>query len=185
MIKASSQKRQVMHHQQTAARRAEARSAELRTRLMLAGGAIITVVAVVLALVLIKAGSTSTPAPSPADGPAGAALATVVKDLTGVPASTLDAVGAGSLSRDGIGRVSTSGNGYLAPVSGSPLIGPQDLQGLTWSQIAAALSDPSSLLAKGVDGNANYLAAAICSLTGNQPASACTAAVRALEPRLR
>jgi hypothetical protein len=35
-----------------------------------------------------------------------------------------------------------------------------------------------------VDGSANYLTAAICKLTGNQPASACTPAVKALEAKL-
>jgi len=53
-----------------------------------------------------------------------------------------------------------------------------------WAQIAAALRNPSSPIAQGVDGAANYITAAICKLTGNQPASACTAAVRALEARL-
>lgn len=244
-------------------------------------------------------------------------MASVVNDLTSVPASVLDTVRAGSLSGEDIGSVSTSGNGYLAPVSGSPLTsggkpevlylgadfcpycaavrwplivalsrfgtfsglrttrsaiadgagqhepypatpswtfygsrytsryltftpvelqtnipdpktggytslqaltaaqqelmarydpagsipfidignayvqmssltpyGPRDLQNLTWSQIAAALHDPSSALAKGIDGSANYLTAAFCKLTGNQPASACTPAVRTLQSRL-
>jgi hypothetical protein len=319
MGKASKEKRDVIHRQQIAARRAAARRAQLRTRLLLTGGAIIAVVAVVLALALIKAGSKPAATPPPPDGPTSAALAALVKDLTSVPASTLDAVGAGSLSSDGIGHTATSTSGYLAPVSGSPLtaggkpevlyvgaefcpycaaarwplivalsrfgtfsglstsrsavasgagqdepfpatptwtfhgsaytsrylaftpveletnipdpatgyytgldtltaaqqelmaryepggqsipfidignayvqmavlapFGPQDLQGLTWSQIAAALHDPSSTLAKGIDGSANYLTAAICKVTGNEPASACTQAVQALEPRLR
>jgi hypothetical protein len=52
---------------------------------------------------------------------------------------------------------------------------PQLLAGLSWSQIAGDLSDPGSPVAKAVDGTANYITAAICSMTGNQPASACTA----------
>jgi len=40
-------------------------------------------------------------------------------------------------------------------------------------------------VAKAVDGSANYLTAAICSMTGNQPASACTTTVRSLEPQLK
>jgi len=75
------------------------------------------------------------------------------------------------------------GNAYVQLSSLAPY-GPQDLQHLTWSQIAAALHDPSSALAKSIDGSANYLTAAICKLTGNQPASACTPAVRTLESRL-
>lgn len=319
MSRAGTGKPQVIHRQQIAARRAAAKRAQLRSRLLLAGGAIIAVVAVVVALVLVKAGSRPAAAPPPpVGGPTGAALATVVKDLTGVPAGVLDAVGAGSLSGDGIGRTGTSGSGYLVPVSGSPLtsggkpevlyvgaefcpycaaarwplivalsrfgtfsglstsrsaiaggagqeepfpatptwtfhgshytsryvaftpveletsipdqktggytgldtlsaaqqelaarydpgesipfidignayvqistlapFGPQDLQNLTWSQIAAALHNPSSSLAKGINGSANYVTAAICTRTGNQPASACTPAVQALEPRLR
>jgi hypothetical protein len=61
---------------------------------------------------------------------------------------------------------------------------PGVLAGLTWSQIAADLHDPSSQVAKGALGAANYITAAICSLTGNQPATACTPAVRALQPKL-
>src|SRR5215469_17150658 len=53
---------------------------------------------------------------------------------------------------------------------------PQVLQGLTWSQIAANLHKPSSAVAQGAVGSANFFTAAICSLTGNQPASVCTAA---------
>jgi hypothetical protein len=58
------------------------------------------------------------------------------------------------------------------------------LQGKTWAQIAAALKDPSSPIAQGADGTANMITAAICKLTGNQPASACTPAVQAIEGTL-
>jgi hypothetical protein len=61
---------------------------------------------------------------------------------------------------------------------------PQILQGKTWSQIATALKDPSSPIAKAIDGTANYITAAICKTTGNQPASACTPAVKKLEAKL-
>jgi hypothetical protein len=49
------------------------------------------------------------------------------------------------------------------------------LAGKTQQQIAAALSDKSSAIAKAVDGSANILTAAICSATGGQPTSVCTA----------
>jgi hypothetical protein len=62
---------------------------------------------------------------------------------------------------------------------------PQVLAGLSWSQIAADLSNPNSPVAMGIDGTANYITAAICAMTGNQPTSACTTAVRSLETRLR
>ena len=50
---------------------------------------------------------------------------------------------------------------------------PQVLQGLSRAQIAAALSDPSSPVAEAIDGTANNITAAICSVTGNQPSSVC------------
>ena len=53
---------------------------------------------------------------------------------------------------------------------------PQVLQGLTWSQIAADLHNPSSPVAKGADGSANLFTAAICTITGNQPGNVCNAA---------
>ena len=61
---------------------------------------------------------------------------------------------------------------------------PGVLSGLTWSQIAADLHDPSSAVAKGVLGAANYTTAAICGLTGDQPATACTPAVKALQAKI-
>jgi hypothetical protein len=48
---------------------------------------------------------------------------------------------------------------------------PQVLQGLTREQIAAQLSDPSSPVAKAIDGTANDITAAISNVTGNQPSS--------------
>jgi hypothetical protein len=58
------------------------------------------------------------------------------------------------------------------------------LQGKTWAQVTAALKDPSSPIAKGADGTANMITAAICKLTGNKPATACTPAVQAIEGSL-
>lgn len=75
------------------------------------------------------------------------------------------------------------GNRYIQLSTLAPY-GPQDIQDKTWSQITAALHDPSSALGRAVNASANYLTAAICKITGNQPASACTPAVRALQARL-
>jgi Domain of unknown function (DUF929) len=72
------------------------------------------------------------------------------------------------------------GNKYM--LSGASY-SPQVLQGKSWSQIASALKDPASPIAKAVDGTANYLTATICKLTGNQPASACTPVVKQLEAK--
>ena len=58
------------------------------------------------------------------------------------------------------------------------------LSGKSWSQIASALSDPNSAIAKAIGGTANYLTAAICKMTGNQPVSACTSTVQSLEKGL-
>ncbi|HEY7013074.1 MAG TPA: DUF929 family protein [Streptosporangiaceae bacterium] len=62
------------------------------------------------------------------------------------------------------------GNKYLIK---APIYDPSVLAGKTWSQIAAALHDPSSPIAKGANGAANLMTAAICKTTSNQPASVC------------
>jgi hypothetical protein len=317
MGRASTQKHSLGHREQIAAQRAAARRRQVRGRLLLASGSILAVIAVTLTIVLTGQGSKPAVTAPPADGPTGAALASVVADLTSVPGAILDAVGPGSLTGDGVGRPGTSGSGYLAPVTAPalaangkpevlyvgadfcpycaaarwPLIialsrfgtfsglttarsavtngagqpevypatptwtfagsryaskylaftgvelatstpdaktggytalqsltpaqeqlmaqynprgsipftdiggkyiqmsslapyGPQSLQKLTWSQVTAALHHPSTALAKQVNGSANYLTAAFCTLTGNQPATACTPAVQSLESRL-
>jgi hypothetical protein len=48
---------------------------------------------------------------------------------------------------------------------------PQVLAGLSSSQIAAQLQDPSSPVAQAIDGTANDITAAISNVTGSQPAS--------------
>jgi hypothetical protein len=50
------------------------------------------------------------------------------------------------------------------------------LQGQTHDQIAAALKDPSSPIAKAIVGTANVITADICKVTGNVPSSVCSAA---------
>jgi hypothetical protein len=54
---------------------------------------------------------------------------------------------------------------------------PQDLQGLQWQNIASSLSDPTSTIAKGIIGTANYMTAGICMTTHQQPGSVCNTAV--------
>ena len=73
------------------------------------------------------------------------------------------------------------GNKYL--IAGASY-DPGVLAGLSWSQIASDLSNPNNPVAKAIGGTANYITAAICKMTGNQPASACTATVRSLESKL-
>ena len=74
------------------------------------------------------------------------------------------------------------GNKYLS--IGSPFV-PSVLDGLSWATIANDLHNPNSAAAKAVDGTANYFTAAICKMTGNQPASACTSTIQSLETSLK
>jgi Domain of unknown function (DUF929) len=74
------------------------------------------------------------------------------------------------------------GNQYIQ--SGDlPMLTPQALQG-DWSKIAADLKTPSTANAKAVDGAANFMTAAICKLTNNQPSTACTSTIQGLESQL-
>ncbi len=56
-----------------------------------------------------------------------------------------------------------------------PLYLPTMLHGLTWAQVASKLSNPSDPVAQAVDGAANYVTASICKMTGDKPASVCSA----------
>jgi Domain of unknown function (DUF929) len=73
------------------------------------------------------------------------------------------------------------GNKYVS--IGTPY-DPGVLAKLSWATIAADLHNPNSAVAQAVDGTANHITAAICKMTGNQPASACTATVKSLESSL-
>lgn len=64
------------------------------------------------------------------------------------------------------GKFVTNGVGY----------DPQVLQGKTHQQIADALKDPSSDIAKGIVGQANVITATLCQLTDQKPADVCSAA---------
>jgi thiol-disulfide isomerase/thioredoxin len=74
------------------------------------------------------------------------------------------------------------GNKYM--IAG-PLYDPATLAGMSWAQVASALHDPSSTVAQGALGAANYITAAICKMTNNQPSAVCTtSAVTSLESKL-
>jgi len=66
------------------------------------------------------------------------------------------------------------GGRYVALGSGA---NPGVLQNLSLDQIASQLDDPSSPVAQAVDGTANYLIAAMCSVTSNRAAAICTSPV--------
>jgi thiol-disulfide isomerase/thioredoxin len=65
------------------------------------------------------------------------------------------------------------GNRYILP---EVQYIPSSLAGLSWTQIATAMHDPSSPVAKDIDGAANIITAAICTLTHGQPAGVCHSA---------
>jgi thiol-disulfide isomerase/thioredoxin len=74
--------------------------------------------------------------------------------------------------------------GNKAAVYG-PLYLPTMLKGLTWAQVASKLKNPNGPVAQAIDGAANYVTASICKMTGNKPASVCTAApIPAIEAKL-
>ncbi|MGH3276416.1 MAG: DUF929 family protein [Streptosporangiaceae bacterium] len=74
------------------------------------------------------------------------------------------------------------GNKYL--ING-PIFDPAVLAGLSWQQVSQQMRDPSSKVAQGVLGAANYITAIICKITSNAPASVCSApAVTAMAAKL-
>src|ERR1700734_3238378 len=75
------------------------------------------------------------------------------------------------------------GNKYAQVGNLTPLT-PTMLDGLTWQQVATDMSNPSSSVGQAIIANANYETAAICSLTNNQPATACTPPTQKLETPL-
>jgi thiol-disulfide isomerase/thioredoxin len=90
--------RRMNARERIAAQQAAARRAEARRRMFLAGGSVLAVLVVVIVVIIVKgAGNTSAGA---ASGPAAssATTASVTKDVTTVPASTLNAVGKGTVN---------------------------------------------------------------------------------------
>jgi Domain of unknown function (DUF929) len=65
------------------------------------------------------------------------------------------------------------GNRYLVPEAQYL---PSDLAGMSWAQVAAAMRNPASTVAKDIDGAANIITAAICRLTHGQPRAVCASA---------
>ena len=95
MGKASRTKVDASRREKIAAQQAAARRAEQRRRILIGSGSILVVLVIVVVFVVVKLTSKSGTDTS-SNGPTGSALASVVKTVTSVPASTLDAVGAGS-----------------------------------------------------------------------------------------
>jgi hypothetical protein len=309
MGKASRTKTDISRRERIAAARAAERKRQQQQRLLMAGGGILAVIIIVIGFVIWKSASSNPNnlAGGASNGPTGAALTTVVKEVTGVPASTLNAVGAGgsslgggikgisgppltangkpevfydgaeycpfcaanrwamivALSRFGtftglktihssttdnpsnvptwtfygstytspyitfapvedLGNVADSAGQYptlqtptaaqtalLKKYDGPPyvpatsagaipfvdfggkymqsgdlsMLSPSNLTG-NWAKIAGDLKNPSTSNAKAVGAAANFMTAAICKLTNNQPATACTPTVQGLESQL-
>jgi Domain of unknown function (DUF929) len=313
MGKASRTKVDSSRREKIAAQRAAERRAQQRQRILIVSGVVLAVIAVVVVIIVALPGSNSG-TKTAANGPTGSAKASVVSDVTGVPAATLDKIGDGggavsskpaaitggtaltangkpemlymgaeycpycaaerwsmivALSRFGTfsgltttHSASVNGAGGTEPYPNTPTwtfhgstftskyvtftpvemetntpdksnggytnlevptkdqqallnkydvppyvpsgsngaipfidfgnkyliagasYNPQVLSGLSWAQIATDLKNPDSDVAKGIGGTANYITAAICKMTGNQPASACTSAVQSLESGL-
>ncbi|HUA94031.1 MAG TPA: DUF929 family protein [Acidimicrobiales bacterium] len=57
----------------------------------------------------------------------------------------------------------------------SAMYDPGLLTGNTWSQVAAALSNPKNPITQAIIGSANYITAGICATNGQQPANVCSA----------
>jgi hypothetical protein len=53
---------------------------------------------------------------------------------------------------------------------------PAEYRGLSWTQVAVAMRDPASPVARTIDGAANVIAAAICTLTHGRPGGVCRSA---------
>jgi hypothetical protein len=74
--------------------------------------------------------------------------------------------------------------GKYAQVGNISPLSPSLLAGKTWAQVATAMNNPSSSIAQAEVANANYETAAVCVLTNNQPATACTPTIQKLESTL-
>jgi hypothetical protein len=92
------------------AQQAAARRAETRRRVLIVAGSVVAVLAIVVAFVLIKVNNNNaTSSGTASGGVTGTALpASVQKDLTTVPASTLDTVGIGSATPSAFKAISNT-----------------------------------------------------------------------------
>jgi len=93
MGKASRSKYESTRQAKIAAQRAAAKRSEQRRRLFFAVGGIVVVVAVVLTFVLVKLNSKAGTAAASSEGPTGAALTSLVNQVTAVPQTALDGIG--------------------------------------------------------------------------------------------
>jgi len=98
-----------------------------------------------------------------------------IRDGDNKPLDTLDAADNSlftSIGGSGFPFIDIGGKYAVTGESYDPGI----LKGKSHAQIAAAMSDPNSRIGQATVGLANYLTAAICASTTNQPTTVCTAA---------
>jgi thiol-disulfide isomerase/thioredoxin len=108
MGKASRNKRESAR-ERIAAQRAAQRRAEMRNRMLWTGGSILGVVVIVVAFVIFKATQSPASTSSSSTSPTGTALpASVIRDITTVPASTLTSVGTGTADTKSVTAVSSA-----------------------------------------------------------------------------
>ena len=89
------------------------------------------------------------------------------------PLETLDAADEAlfkSVGKSGFPFLDLGGKYLISNASYDPGV----LKGKTQAQIAAALSNPTSPIAKAINGSANMITAAVCTLAANPPAQVCT-----------
>ena len=112
--------RQQNAREKIAAQRAAARRAEVRRRVLITSCSVVVVLAIVLAFVLIKVTGNNNSSGSSSAGVTGTVLpASVAKNVTSVPASTLNTVGVGSVPA--YMTADEGGSPPIGKVSGSPL----------------------------------------------------------------
>ncbi|HTJ69288.1 MAG TPA: DUF929 family protein [Actinospica sp.] len=97
-----------------------------------------------------------------------------ISDRAGNPLQTPTAAEQQLLETDGQGGIPFIDLGGTTMLRSSGY-SPQVLGGMTWTQIATALTDTSSPAAQAIVGTANRITAQLCGLTHNQPAAVCQA----------
>jgi hypothetical protein len=111
-----------------------------------------------------------------------------VQDRSGKPLDTPTSTQAAALRRFDTPPYMRSAGGFpfldvadqfvLSGASFSPDL----LAGKSWADIASLLADPAQPQAKAIIGTSNYITAAVCGTTGDQPSGACgSATIRAIE----
>lgn len=119
----------------------------------------------------------------------GASFSSNVVSFTGVETQTNERQGNGYAPLDTVAAADQAVFSQINPRGSIPFLDiaglyanvgasfdPGVLKGKTHAEIAAAMQDPSSVIAKAIDGTANVITAAICQSTNNAPSTVCNSA---------